>query len=181
MKRLWSATVITMSAIVVVGCTHVTATADFDPEASFTDYEVYQWMRRPPQENTGVESVYRRRVQNRIRANTDSILAVKGYREVATDPDFWVVYLVGAEGKLDIQSSPMYGSYGMVWGGEVGTTEYTEGTVIIDVVDAQSNQLVWRGRAIAKIYEEQLRPDEVDALVLEAVRQILERFPPDQD
>ena len=67
-----------------------------------------------------------------------------------------MTYHVGAQDKVDVQSWGYGYGYGPgryhgTWGGGGGieTYNYTEGTLIIDIVDASSKQLVWRGTAQA--------------------------------
>jgi hypothetical protein len=63
------------------------------------------------------------------------------------------------------------------WGrGRVGptVTEYTEGTVIIDVIEPTSRDLLWRGRGVAIVSD-----DEREYLtdLRNTVAAILEKFP----
>ena len=63
-------------------------------------------------------------------------------------------------------SNPYAGTY---------VQSYEEGTLIIDIYDANRNMLVWHGWARAKV------EGEVSTeLVVEAVQKILERFPPQE-
>jgi hypothetical protein len=69
--------------------------------------------------------------------------------------DFYVAFYVGLKDRYDVN----YLGYGMPvfhrgfrtgWGGwprayDVWAVPYTESTVIVDVIDAHTNQLVWRG------------------------------------
>ena len=56
-------------------------------------------------------------------------------------------------------------------------TEYDEGTLILDIVDAESRTLIWRGSARAEV-SATVAPETREARVREAVRRILEQFPP---
>src|SRR5439155_27050640 len=55
--------------------------------------------------------------------------------------------------------------------------EYTEGTLILDVLDAATKSLVWRGTAQAEALPS-VDVSTPQARIREAVRRILERFPP---
>jgi hypothetical protein len=55
--------------------------------------------------------------------------------------------------------------------------DYEEGTLLLDLVDALTNQVVWRGWAqdvVDGLAEDQVR---MEAEIDEAVRRIFERFP----
>ncbi len=83
-------------------------------------------------------------------------LQKSGYERTADHPDFLVAFYVGLKEKYDVQSMG-YGypavwgrhRFGWMWGWPLGTdiwqVPYTDSTVIIDVVDAHRNVLIWRG------------------------------------
>jgi len=54
---------------------------------------------------------------------------------------------------------------------------YDEGTVVLDIIDPKTRNLVWRGSAQSRV-DDGDTPEERDARVNEAYRRILERFPP---
>lgn len=80
-------------------------------------------------------------------------LAEHGYVEATTGhPDFYVAFYVGLKDRYDINSigyglPPFHrrGWWGWPGGYDVWAVPYTESTLIIDVIDAKTNQLVWRG------------------------------------
>ena len=72
-----------------------------------------------------------------------------------------------------------YGRYGRPMGGysETRVSEYTQGTLIIDIVDAASNELVWRGSTEGRVREKKT-PEEREKRIRDAVAAILAEFPP---
>ena len=70
-------------------------------------------------------------------------------------PDFYVAFYVGLKDRSDINEVgyglPVFhrgfrtGWWGWPRGYDVWAVPYTESTVIVDVIDAHTNQLVWRG------------------------------------
>jgi Domain of unknown function (DUF4136) len=71
--------------------------------------------------------------------------------------------------------------YGFVFGegkdlNQQGEIEYKEGTLVVDLVEAKTERLVWQGTARGVLYENQ--PDEnVERRIREAVRRILKNYP----
>lgn len=57
------------------------------------------------------------------------------------------------------------------------TYHYEEGTLLLDFLDPRSRRRLWRGSAQARV-ERDPAPDEREASIREAVRLMLERFPP---
>ncbi len=55
--------------------------------------------------------------------------------------------------------------------------EYVEATLVLDVVDALTNQLIWRGWATARL-DHDPKPKAVSEYIQAAVGKILEEFPP---
>jgi hypothetical protein len=53
-------------------------------------------------------------------------------------------------------------------------TVYTEGTVIVDVVDATSHELLWRGRGVATVSRD---PERYRQNLREIVEAIVQKFP----
>ena len=74
---------------------------------------------------------------------------------------------------------PAYGyGYGGYWGGGgVDVYQYTEGTLILDLIEAKSKQLVWRGMAQGTI-DENASPEQRERRLNEAVMRMLANFPP---
>jgi hypothetical protein len=81
--------------------------------------------------------------------------------------------------RTDLNTVPV--GYGWGWWGFAGTEtyvdQYEQGTLILDVIDAGSNKLIWRGSAAARVVDDKT-PEERTRRVNEAVEKILERFPP---
>jgi uncharacterized protein DUF4136 len=92
---------------------------------------------------------------NNIRSEIRNDLMGRGLEETGGRPDFYVAYYVGLRQQYDINSVPYglpvfhrgfrTGWWGWPRGYDVWAVPYTESTLIVDVIDAHTNQLVWRG------------------------------------
>jgi hypothetical protein len=56
--------------------------------------------------------------------------------------------------------------------------EWDEGTLLVDIIDAGRNELVWRGTATGTV-EPELTPAESQARLDDAAAKLLQTFPPD--
>jgi hypothetical protein len=153
---------------------------DYDPQYSFSGLRTYAWV-----EQTGgfqgEAGVGNQLIDRRIHEAVDRALAAKGYQQSSSDPDFIVAYHAAAEDKLDVYTTYDYYGYGYGWRAGVPRTEvreFTEGTIVIDVVDPSLKQLVWRGTGTGVVRGGE--PDEVSRRIDEAVAQVLADFPPTQ-
>lgn len=70
------------------------------------------------------------------------------------NPDFLVAFYVGLSERYDVRylgyGVPLYGRGFRSWWGwpsgyDAWAMPYTESTLIVDIIDARTNQLVWRG------------------------------------
>ncbi|MCS6918032.1 MAG: DUF4136 domain-containing protein [Chitinophagales bacterium] len=109
-------------------------------------------------------------------------LESKGLRP-SNDPDLLVDLIVRTKEKQSASATTydMGGYYGRrYWyGGSVRTTQvhvdnYTEGTLIIDLVDARKKELIWEGRGTAEVTSSTVSEERVT----DAVNRILSEFPP---
>jgi hypothetical protein len=154
-------------------------TYDFDKTADFTQFKSYAM-----KDGTATGQPL---VDNRIVAAIETQLAAKGFVRNDTAPDVFVVYHVAFDEQKDISSyssGPMYGGYGWGWGGGWGTTttdvrvrEILVGTLAIDIVDARSKQVAWRGLGTREI-DTNAKPEKRDSNITKAVEKIFRNYPP---
>lgn len=116
----------------------------------------------------------------------------KRYQSVGESaaPDFYVTYHVVMEDKLEPSTyDQMYG-YGF-WGRgyrypsplfyrpayDGGVRVYNQGSLIIDMVDAKTQQPIWRGVSEKRL-SKSLSPQKQREILTSAVMEILAQFPP---
>jgi hypothetical protein len=97
----------------------------------------------------------------------------RGYRNSDNNPDFDVPYYAGAGHVDDTRASLTKYPHN----GEKLTTqiaEYPAGTIVLDVVEAKTDSLVWRGTALADISQD---PNDYARAVRKTVDKIAQSFP----
>ena len=79
-----------------------------------------------------------------------------------------------------IHTRHSYGRRGWYGAGSSHTTvrQYEQGTLLLDLIDPESKQLIWRGTGQTRLRDLKT-PEEREARVREVVDRILERFPPE--
>jgi Domain of unknown function (DUF4136) len=119
---------------------------------------------------------------NDVRQAIRSDLATHGISEATNGkPDFYVAFYVGLTDRYDVNyvgyGLPVFhrgfrtGWWGWPRGYDAWAVPYTESTVIVDVIDAHTNQLVWRG------YDtDTLNTNNPDKTLTKAVDHVLSRF-----
>ena len=114
--------------------------------------------------------------KEKLRFILEKAKVAKGITKAGRDkPDFLVAFHIGAQNKVDVTTyGYRYGPRGRRWGRQVNVQRYKEGTLILDFVDDQSRQLVWRGTVVDAVY----RPEDLGDKLNAAVGKILGKYPP---
>jgi hypothetical protein len=118
---------------------------DFDHQANFSQYKTYSW-----QTIKDPDPLWDSRIKNAV----DAQLTAKGWTQVASGGDVAIVAIGTTHTERTLQT--FYNGFGGGWGwrgfggmGDATTTEqdYKEGTLVVDLYDAKTKQLIWRGSA----------------------------------
>jgi hypothetical protein len=157
--------------------------SDYDRSIDFSQYKTYGYFSPMGIENPNYSSPLGQTFRDAIDAPT----LPRGYVK-SDNPDTLISVSVLLEDKTKVttMSDPMYGGYygyrgGMYdpWGGYgYGTTthvsQYTEGTVNVDMVDIRQKRMIWEGVAIGRIKEnnKNLRED-----IMTGVAEMFEGYP----
>jgi hypothetical protein len=117
-----------------------------------------------------VNSITYQAIRDAIRQELEG----RGYRYAPGMADLDVAYYATAAPRVDVRTF----DYGYTWRGfprtQTEVVTYEEGTVIIDVIDPATHQLMWRGQGRAPV---STNPDEYTNQIRKAVHEIIEKFP----
>jgi len=168
-----------LSLAVLVGCNSYSVTYDYDVTASYGRYRTFDYY--TSKKGTGGTTSL---MDKRVRASVEKELQVKGFiLETKADPDFLVTYYpIVQERKVrtNVRASVGWGyrpSYGRIGTSTSQVRKYKEGTIVIEIVDFRSNQMIWQGAAAGALTGLNT-PEDADEVVPKAVRDILSKFPP---
>ena len=151
-------------------CFALRVRVDYDRGRDFSHYKKYRWVRVPDAQLPD------QLMQTRIEKFVEEALAAKGLKRVETGGDLLVGYqtTVSAQQQfVTFGDGPGWG-----WGGGVSTTTtqtIMTGTLIVDMVDAQHNQLVFRGVSSATVSS---RPERNTKSFQKGIREMFEKYPP---
>ena len=159
--------------LTAVGCSTVTTSSDYDPEHDFAGLETYAWLESRP--DTAVGDL----AAGRVRTAVDEVLVGLGYRVVEAQADFLITFGVSRQDRVRVTEQDTYGRrrYGSWDSRRVDVYEYQEGTLVLDVIDPETELLVWRGTATGVIVRDRT-PEERMEKTREAVAAMLASFPP---
>ncbi|MDH3196696.1 MAG: DUF4136 domain-containing protein [Candidatus Krumholzibacteria bacterium] len=168
-------------AVVAAGCSSMEFSHDWDKDADFATYRTYAWVNVPTTAVGDAQAARRTNalLDKRIKSAVDAEMKTKGFSVDTASPDLLVVYHVGVQDKVNVTDwgyRYSYDYYG--WGGRnIDVYQYTEGTLILDLIDAQTKELVWRGSAMATL-EDNPSPEKAEARLQQAVQGIMANYPP---
>jgi hypothetical protein len=170
-----------LAAALLLGCSSVSVTTDYDHEANFAALKTFEWMpasKDVVSANASSTMFQNSLVEKRFRNAVVTQLGTKGLKEDAANPDFYVVYHTGTQEKVNVTNYGYgYGRWGGYGGGGVDVQQYTQGTIILDFVDAKTKQLIWRSAATGALSS---TPDPASAgeKLEGVVAQMLADYPP---
>lgn len=184
MKRRWIALLLT--TLIAGGCSGIKVSQDYDPAMSFGSMKTFRW-ETETQEETGDPRIDNPLRDTRLRAAIERLLAEKGLTPSADSTHtFLIRYQYVLRQKLESGGTSGgigfgLGSYGRHGGIAIGTgnqvSEYDEGSLTIDFVDATSPTLLWRGTGTQR-FKEYDNPEKADRDINTLVEKILAQFPP---
>jgi hypothetical protein len=168
----------TLYSIILIGlssCSIMKVYSDFDRDLSVKNYSTVGWPEDRQLETKNNPLYYNELNDKRIKNEVNSQLESNGYQFEEANPQLKIHYHIVLEDRTAINPEP-FGAYGQDWlNRNVNVREFREGTLIIDLMDAKTNNLVWRGWAVDFLDED--RPDQMEAQFNKAIRKIFEKFP----
>jgi hypothetical protein len=142
---------------------------DYDHHANFSQYHTYYWEKVQASDPLW---------ETRIKDAVDRDLQGKGWQRVEGNGDVALTAVGGTHDQHEYQTF-YNGLGGWRWGGFGETTTqvetYNVGSLVLDIYDAHSKQLLWRGVASDSLSG---NPDKNEKKLDKAVNKMFEKFPP---
>jgi hypothetical protein len=174
MKSFRSAAVCTLFFVAMLGAAFAQQVkTDFDHQANFSQYKTYSWQEIKP-----ANSLW----DARIKSAVDAQLAAKGWTQIDNGGDVAIVAIATSHTESTLQT--FYDGMGGGWRwrgfggmGEATTSEqdYKEGTLLVDLYDAKTKQLIWRGSAEDTVSN---NADKNEKNLNKGVAKMFKKFPP---
>lgn len=165
---------------------------------NFSRFKTYDWAKTEVKSTGDANPIYKSSLADEMIQNAiGQELSKRGIRRVTGNarPDFYVTYHLYVENAERTVSNPPAPGYAYPYavsyrGGFLPinygywyspayfntgyhTEQYKEGTMIVDIIDARSNDLVWRGSVADPVND----PASFGKQFSESARDILEKFP----
>lgn len=144
---------------------------DYDRNANFAQYKTYSWEQIKTRDPLMVD---------RIKSAVNGALAAKGFMEVPSGGDMSIVAMETTKNQQSLDT--FYNGFGGGWrwggfGDATTTTEnYKVGTLVVDLFDTNTKNLVWRGSASDTLSNKSEKNiDNLD----KGVEKMFKKFPPE--
>lgn len=191
MKKTATGIILALTVTLAAACSSMRVDSDYDPAADFKKYKTFALAPQrieQEREKAGDPVIENDLFHRRVEAAIKDQFPTRGLHQVGEDenPDLYVAYIGRSEQKLDVDnynSSIGFSTYpgmgGFGYGGYWGpsnVSEYREGTLIIDLIDAKTKRLVWRGTAADAVDDAGAKPQQLR----EAIAKVMEKYPPEK-
>lgn len=164
------------------GCAFVKLETDYNNRKDFDQYQSFCWLQGCQFVYQGPEYFNNFENIELIKENIVEELKAKGFEQDSNQPDFLINFQIIAEERSAITTSysqeDMNGDRAWIPFSGQEVHHFIEGSLVIDVIDAQTSDLVWRAYGV-----QYFEPDEKlnEKRMQRAVRKALQKFPPQQD
>lgn len=169
-----------------------TVDIDYDQDYYGQDYEdgqikTFTWVKSSETSVAETDPLLHSRIVNGI----EYYLTRVGIREVENDPDVYVTYHASSKQEVHLNTSTMnygypsawhrggyyggYGGYGAGAGMSTTTVStYDMGTLVVDVWDAKSETLIWRGMASNIVLTQ--NPQKMEKKIDKALKKMMDKW-----
>ncbi len=162
--------------LMLSGCSSVRVAVDYDTAVSFDQYQSYAFF-KPSIDKMEVNDLDKKRILHAI----DDNLSRKGLTK-SKDTQLLINVFIKEEKEVDVFQN----NFGWGWGwspwwngGFFGpnVTTRTQGQLYINLVDAETNQLIWQGKGTAQLYPNE-KVEKKQLRIQKIVDKILSEYPP---
>lgn len=151
-----------------VGCTGARVSTDKTASVDLSKYKTFAYL--PMLKDSADQSSYNYEAESRFMDQIGEEMRELGYSTNVDNPDLLVYARAQFNQEEDLEAEPVYNSYNYynygygpafgnsyyyndytsvsnVAGYDLEEVEYGEGTMVVDLIDAKTNKIVWRGTA----------------------------------
>lgn len=169
--------ILCLTGLLLSSCATIDVATDYDKEVNFNQYQTYAFF-KPGIDKAEISDLDKKRILRAI----DFELSQKGMTK-SENPDVLVSIFTQTKEKVNVYQNNFGYGWGWspyYWGGAGQVSSYTsiEGTLFIDLIDAERNELVWQGLGTGVLSQKMERKEEK---IREIVKEILNKYPPEKD
>jgi len=167
-------------ALLLSGCASgPTIVANTNPGTDFSAFKTYNFIQPLGTDRSGG---VRTPLSSRLVSSMNRELISRGM-SLSDSPDLLVDFVVSAEDRIDIRQTPTHTVHRSHWNRGFSTwptysttvRQYTEGSLIIDLIDPATNTLVGEGGAQQRIGNTDFTQQQIDEIVGKVMAKMMPR------
>ncbi len=185
MKIQFKIALVSLLVVLAAGCSTFPPEpiVDYNPDYNFSGIRTYRIVHDESVNSMTLEGA-------RIEKAIKNEMAMKGVQEVASGEDMQLRFMLVLKEKQDIQTYDRFygGGFYNCWrcgyGGfattDIQVREYTEGQLVIDMVDPKLKRSIWHTVSTGRI-KEKITPQERNERIQAIVASMFSHYPPGAD
>jgi hypothetical protein len=159
--------------VLIASCTNKPQVIiDYDREADFNTYKTFSWSPQAKQVEYNYPQYDNSLNRKRIMKAIELQLTGRGYKMDTLKPDLLVNIHLLIQLKNEVRSYPT-NRYRYWPDYQINIYDYEEGSLIVDLIDAKQNQLVWQGIITGVL---NIKPEGVEPAINSAVLMIFSEY-----
>ena len=162
--------------VILTSCSSVKVVSDYDTKVDFTSYKTFAFYKKGI-DKASVSDLDKKRIMRAVEAE----LVAKGFSKSA-NPDILVSIFTKSREQVNVSDN----NVGIGWGWgynpwfygrtNININQYTEGTLFIDFIDKNTNELIWQGIGSGAMKMSNIEKKE--ERINEFVYKIISTYPP---
>jgi len=167
-----------LCAAILFSCSTIKVVSDYDTKVDFSTYKTFAFYKKGI-DKASVSDLDKKRIMRAIERQ----LVEKGFSKSET-PDLLISIFTKSREQVNVTNNNL--GYGFGWGynpwffgsTNLNINQYTEGTLFIDFIDKNKNELIWQGIGSGAMKMSNI--DKKEERINEFVNKIILAYPPKQ-
>ena len=163
---------------ILISCSSVKVVSDYDTKVDFSTYKTFAFYKKGI-DKASVSDLDKKRIMRAI----ENELIEKGFTK-SENPDLLISIFTKSREQVNVTDNNL--GYGFGWGynpwffgsTNLNINQYTEGTLFIDFIDKNKNELIWQGIGSGAMKMSNI--DKKEERINEFVNKIILAYPPNQ-
>jgi len=169
--------ILCITVLLLQSCASIDVATDYDKTVDFKQYNTYAFF-KPGIDKAEISDLDKKRILRAI----DFELSKKGMTK-SKNPDLLISIFTQTKEKVNVYQNNFGYGWGWspyYWGGAGRVNSYTsiEGTLFIDLIDEEKNELIWQGLGTGVLSQNMERKEEK---IKEIVKEIMAKYPPQKE
>lgn len=166
--------------VMLIGCSSVRVQTDYNTKVDFNSYKTFAFYKTGI-DKAPISDLDKKRIMRAIEAE----LLLKGMTKSST-PDVLVSLFTKSRERINVNNNNARWGSGFGYGGwnpwmwrggtQLNVNQYTEGTLFVDIIDANKKELIWQGIGSGVLKSKNV--EQKEERIKEFVEEILSKYPP---